>query len=184
MKERLELLRESFQNTPVKIIVIEDISPLTLPDGSVFSARRGEETEVPRWIADYLEKKGLVKRKWGEITLDDIIKIHYREINRRATRELESLPTNFYWLVREYIEHLDKLIKENPDPVLLDEKRKVTLYLQEIVEKRLQALAFFALSNDDSSTISQKLAPEENVLLEELKASIKMWKKTVLGFKE
>jgi hypothetical protein len=168
-------------NLPVKVIVIENIKPITLPDGTVFSARRGEERELPRWVSLFLEKKGLVKRRGVEITLDEIIKLHYREVNRRSITDLEQLPAHFYWLVKEYLEHLDEMIRERPDPTLIDERRKVSLYLREIFEKRLQALVSLTVRGGDLSVIRQKLSPEENVLLEEIHGKISAWKRIVLG---
>ncbi len=184
MEDKFKLLKESFMNTPVKIIVLEDVGPMVMPDGRSFSARKGEEREVPRWVAYYLEKKGFAKRRGGEITLDEIIKIHYREVNRRSMSDIDPLPTNFYWLVREFLDDLDKTIKESPDPVLIERKRKVEGYIREIFEKRLQALLTMAIRGGDIGVLKQRILPEEAVLLDAIYDVIVKWRKNVLGMEE
>lgn len=181
MKSRLEALKKVFESSGVKTVVVSDIRGLTLPDGSVLNASKGEEIEVPRWLAKYLEERGLVRRRWGELELEDILRIHYRELDRKSVRDLTPLPQHFYWLAREYLQRLDELIKSNPTPVLLDERRKAETYIKEIVDRRIRAIASMAVGGGDASIVSGRLSPEEQELMKELKRVISEWKKIVLG---
>ncbi len=181
IKSKLYMCIEDFESSNVKVIVVNDITGLRMPNGEVINASRGEEIEIPRWLANYLESKGLVRRKWGELGLEDLMKIHYREANRKSLRELSSLPKNFYWLAKEYIEHIDSLIKENPTPTLLREKERMLTFLREIIDKRLKAILTIAVGREDVSTYTTKLSPEELMLFHEVRELIQEWKKTLTG---
>ncbi|AFH43359.1 hypothetical protein [Fervidicoccus fontis] len=181
MEERLELLKQAFNNTSVKVIAVSDIDQTVLPNGAVLKAKKGEEVELPRWIANFLEERGLVKRKWDEISVQEVSKIHYREMSRRAVKDIEQLPSNFYWLVQEYLDYLEKKIRSEADPSFIEDRQNLLEFLSEIVEKRMRAVITYVFSYGDYTEISQKLTQEEIILAEELKNLLIQWKKIVIG---
>jgi len=181
MKENIELIRKAFENISVKAVAIEDIRGLVLPNGTTLSATKGDKIEAPRWIIGYLEEKGLAKRLWEEVGLEDIIRIHYRELDRKSIKEISRLPDNFYFLVKEYMDHLDKIIREKPDPNILNERQRIENYVNEIVNKRLQAIMLLSLNVDDPAELGGKLSPEELELFREIKEKIAEWFLLIFG---
>ncbi len=181
MTTRLTLLEKAYENTMTKVIALKSIDRMVLPDGTVITAQRGDKIEIPRWMARVLEDEKTVSILWDDVSIEDVIRIHYREMQRVSLKDIEQLPDNFYWLVRDYLANLDRRIRENPEPQLIEEKRRMHDYLNEIVDKRLQTIALSSLDEKMSSQISARLTPEEQVLLDELRNLIREWRSKILG---
>ena len=60
MENRIELLKQSFMNSPVKIMVTEETHPITLPDGKIFSAKKGKKEKFPDGLECTWRKRGLL----------------------------------------------------------------------------------------------------------------------------
>ncbi len=181
MTTRLTLLEKAYENTMTKVIALKSIDRMVLPDGTVITAQRGDKIEIPRWMARVLEDEKTVSILWDDVSIEDVIRIHYREMQRVSLKDIEQLPDNFYWLVRDYLANLDRRIRETPEPQLIEEKRRMHDYLNEIVDKRLQTIALSSLDEKMSSQISARLTPEEQVLLDELRNLIREWRSKILG---
>ncbi len=181
MTTRLTLLEKAYENTMAKVIALKSIDRMVLPDGTVITAQRGDKIEIPRWMARVLEGEKTVSILWDDVSIEDIIRIHYREMQRVSLKDIEQLPDNFYWLVRDYLANLERRIRETPEPQLIEEKRRMQDYLNEIVDKRLQTIALSSLDEKMSSQISARLTPEEQVLLDELRNLIREWRSKILG---
>ena len=180
IEAKLSLLEKAYDNTIVHAITLADMEKLTLPDGSVINASRGDKIELPRWMARALEEERMVSIIWNEFTVEDVLRIHYREMQRTSILDIEALPENFYWILREYVSRLEKQIRETPDPRLIEERKRLQDYVNEILDKRLQTI-ISAVTNDKlSNSISPKLSPEEQVLMEELRRIIKEWRRKLI----
>lgn len=176
----MELLREAFERTPVKAVVTVESEQIKLPNGNVINVKKGEEIELPRWFANALEEKGIVRRKWNEFSIDELMKIEYKTMKMRSPKELEQLPNNFYWICSEHIKYLDKLLKTNPDPNYIQEKKKVTDSLNKIITRRLSLLLESLLTfGIDISSLQLKATPEELILIQRFYKDLKSWREAI-----
>lgn len=180
VEARLHLLEKAYDNSNVKVLVTQDLNGLVLPDGTRISARKGDRIEIPRWMARVLEADGKASIIRDEITTEDVIRIHYREMQRTSIMDIERLPDNFYWSVREYVNYLEKKIREEPDPRLLEEKRRLSEYIDEIIDKRIQSIVLSTMDEKMAGQISSKISPEEQVLMEELIQVLRKWRKQII----
>ncbi|MEM0021049.1 MAG: hypothetical protein QW039_06185 [Fervidicoccaceae archaeon] len=179
--EEMLLLKEAFERSPVKAIVLADAETLKLPNGTTLSVKKGDEIELPRWYANMLEDKGIVKRKWNEFSLEEISKIEYKSRSMRSPKDLEQLPNSFYWICSEHLAHLEKILKSNPDPNYIQEKRRIMEFLNWIITRRLYVLVNSMLAtNADLPSLQAKVTPEELILIEKFQSGLKEWKE-VLG---
>uniref|UniRef100_A0A7J3ZLW7 GINS subunit domain-containing protein n=1 Tax=Fervidicoccus fontis TaxID=683846 RepID=A0A7J3ZLW7_9CREN len=182
MRESLTLLRKAFELTSARVVVTRDILPLRLSTGEVLVASKGEKVEVPRWIAKFLEERGIAKRLTEEISIEDVLRVHYKELDRRSISELQKLPENFYWLLQEYIETLQRDLRTAPNPRLLEERRRLEGYLSDILEKRVQAIMVLAtLLKSPLVEYKPRLSLEEIELLETVSESVRVWMAALKG---
>ncbi|HEU97854.1 MAG: hypothetical protein ACP5I2_02650 [Fervidicoccaceae archaeon] len=181
MLEEMELLKEAFERTPVKVVVVSEAETIKLPSGSTINVKKGEEIELPRWLANTLEEKGIVQRKWNEFSIDELMKIEYKTMKMRTPKDLEQLPNNFYWICSEHLHHLEKLLKTNPDPNYIQEKKKVAESLNKIMTRRLSLLVeSLLIFGVDLPSLQLKATPEELVLIQRFYEDLRKWKE-VLG---
>lgn len=164
-------------------IVVADRLAINLPNGTKVISVRGEKLEAPFWILNLLEKKGLVKQDEGDLTINDILKVHHDETHKKSSRELSSLPENFYFRLRKYLSNLEKKINEKPAPELINELKKAESLLKEIIEKRLTTILYIAISGRGEESILGKMSPEEEVLYKWFRSTIESWRESVLGRK-
>jgi len=180
MLEEMALLKEAFERAPVKVVVISESETLKLPSGATLNVKKGEEIELPRWYANALEDKGIVQRKWNEFSVDELSKIEYKTRKMRTAKELEQLPSNFYWVCSEHLRRLEILLKKNPDPSYIQEKKRVTELISKIVTRRIYLVLESILNYDiDVQTLQTKITPEEMILIEKFYRDFKSWKEAL-----
>ncbi|MEM1619521.1 MAG: hypothetical protein QXU97_00245 [Fervidicoccaceae archaeon] len=171
----LELLRAAFDRAPVRVMALRDVGPLRLPSGSIVSAKRGERVELPRWMARALEERGAVVRLLDRFSVEDLLRVHYREMERRSLSEIQKLPEDFYRLAAEYLEVLEVRLKSSPDYRLLEERRRVEECLSEVAEKRLASILDLVIAPRGASELKARLAPEELELYERVSSLVAEW---------
>ncbi|MFP3269061.1 MAG: hypothetical protein GU347_03100 [Desulfurococcales archaeon] len=177
MFEEMALLKEAFERSAVKVIITVENASIKLPNGGIANVKKGDEIEVPRWMANLLDEKGIAKRKWNEVQLQELSKIDYKTRTVKSPREVESLPSNFYWIWTEYLEHLEKVIKSTPDPNYIYERKRVSEFLNRIMSRRIAILIDAILTSGvEMPSLLSKVTPEELVLLEKFQGDFKEWK--------
>jgi len=172
--EILKLLEKLFETSPTRVLVLEDFEGLRLPGGAVASAKRGDKIELPRWVARLLEERGIVRRLFDELAVEDVARAHYRELARRSLSDLQKLPDNFYWIVRDYVSYLKRAAASSADAKLLDTAKRLEACLSDVVEKRIQAILSLSAS-PVASEYKSRLLPEEVELLEAISELVQSW---------
>ncbi len=179
IRERLRLLEKDYELEPVRVLVLRDVE-IPTPSG-VTRVQRGEELDLPRWQARELREKGVVDIKEAEIGSEDIARVHFAEVHSRGAIQLAQLPPRFYLKVREYIESLNRAIKENPSPSLFNDRANTEKLLADIVDRRLNKIVRLVVAGGDDSVLD-KMTPEEKILYKTLLDTIRSWRDEIIGY--
>lgn len=162
-------------------IVVSDNVLVNLPNGTKMKLNKGEKLEAPHWLLRDLENKGLVILDEADIGIKDILRVHHDETHKKSSRELSTLPDNFYFRVRRYLSSLYKKNRESPSPSIIDEIKKSEMLLEEIIERRLTTILYIAISGRGEEHIIGRLTPEEDVLYRGIRYVIEKWRELIIG---
>ncbi len=179
IRERLKLLEHDYQLEPVRVVFLKD-AEIPTPNGYM-KIQRGEELDLPRWQARKLREEGVLEIKESEIGSEDIARIHFTEVHSRGAIQLAPLPARFYLKVREYIETLNKAIKENPSPSLFNDRANTEKLLSDIVDRRLNKIVRLVVAGGDDSVLD-RMTPEEKILYQTLLNTIRSWREEIIGY--
>lgn len=179
--ERLKLLRYSYAANAVKVMVLRDAGSVRIGEDSLTLAK-GTEVELPRWAAVRLSELGIAKFKEEPLTIEDVARVHYNEMNVRSPMQLGKLPEGFYQRARDYISQLERGLKETADPALFREKMRAEVMLKEIIEKRISMIMQLVMSSNAAVHVIERLTPEERVLYNELRTAVEEWKALVAPY--
>ncbi|MEB3756434.1 MAG: DNA replication complex GINS family protein [Desulfurococcales archaeon] len=179
IRDRLRLLERDYELEPVRVLVLKEAEVPT-PSGVVV-IQRGEELDLPRWQARKLRDNGVVEIKEAEIGAEEIARVHFTEVHSRGAIQLAQLPPRFYLKVREYIESLNKAIKENPSPSLFNDRANTEKLLADIVDRRLNKIVRLVVAGGDDSVLD-KMTPEEKILYKTLLEILKTWREGIIGY--
>jgi hypothetical protein len=142
-----------------QVRVLKEVRGMDLPTGRLGPLEMGEEIKLWVWEAKVLERHGLVERR--RVTPTDIKRLIIAE---ERNLELEKLPENFYFFVREEVSNLRK----RGDHERADELKSQVLTLFEI---RLPKLLTLVLSPGGSGEIPA----EEKFLINRLAFVYRTW---------
>ncbi len=176
----LRAVKEAYMEENVKVIVVADYDVDSYM-GKRIALRKGEEVELPRWIANALSEKGIVKLKTPySVSVGDLSRYAFLESRSSHPSSLQALPKNIYLEYREYISSLSKQLKENFNPEIFEELRKAENFMNEIVRYRLSKILRVALGRGTMKEIVEKMTREELILFREISNIIEKWEKIVL----
>ena len=101
-----------FENSPIRIVVTREISEVPrMP--KLTSIRVGQEVEIPYWAAHELVQLGYARfRNEDILTYNSLSKIHWKE-TIPASRQIPSLPGNFYCVLRRHLAELRKQSRQD-----------------------------------------------------------------------
>ncbi|MEM0361572.1 MAG: hypothetical protein QXH57_04405 [Sulfolobales archaeon] len=88
----------------VKAVVLKDLGKVPI-DGDVVTVSKGQEVELPRWLARTLSELGVVEFREPPITSDDIGKYLISEKSMGKT-SLTKLREDFYHEVKELLSRI------------------------------------------------------------------------------
>jgi hypothetical protein len=142
-----------------QVRVLKEVREINLPTGRLGPFEVGEEIKLWVWEAKVLERQGLVERR--RITPTDVKRLIIAE---ERNPELEKLPENFYFSVKEEVSNLRRM----GDHEKANELKSQALVLFEI---RLPKLLTLALSPEDSGEIPA----EEKFLINRLAFVYRIW---------
>jgi hypothetical protein len=171
----------SVEEKNTSAIVVADKVVLNLPSGNKIVTMRGERLEAPFWIISILESRGLIKQEEPMLTINDILKVHHDETHKKSSRELSTLPDNFYFRTRKFFEDLEKKISEKPTPEAINQLNQAERLVNEIIEKRLITILYIAISGRGEEQILGKMSPEEEALYRWVRLTINSWREILLG---
>jgi DNA replication factor GINS len=176
---RMKLIEYEYMLKRVRVMVVRDAGEIIV-DNETIPLQKGVEIEIPLWLAQVLEKEGLVNPIEPPMSIEDIARVHFSVISARTPADLEPLPKNFYLETMRYIKMLDEQIRKEFRAELLEEKQKAVQYVLEIMDRRLLLILQSMRSPTSLAEISSKLSEEEAVLLEELRSDIETWRSRLM----
>lgn len=181
MAEGLSSIRDidfDFENTPIRVVVTREAPELSGARTKVGQLMVGQEVELAYWIAERLEKAGIVRfRDEDSLNLGELSKIHWRE-TIPASRQIPSLPLNFYCLLRRFLASVKD--ESGSDPSKIRELEKAENLSRDIVNCRLRKIVSLAAGPAQSAEGIEGLTLEERSLYLKLSSLIGQWKAQVL----
>lgn len=175
LSEKFELAWLDYEMRRARVVFLRDYPKLPTPMGLI-SVKRGDEIELPRWQAHLLKAKGYVEVRDGEVDLNTINTLHFRE-RRNPPGELVLFQQDFYLRVKDFLEKIDKVIRENPSHMLLRDRDTAEKNVVDIAETRLLKLLKLAYSQDVS--VKTRITVEELVLYDHLLKLISSWREYI-----
>jgi hypothetical protein len=170
-----------FENSQIRVIVTQEIPESSRP-GKLSSAKIGQEIEVPYWAARELVHLGFARfREEDTLDYNSLSKIHWRE-TIPASRQLPSLQSTFYCLLRRHLSELRELSRQ--DQLKLRELERTETLVRDIINVRIRKIVSLAASPTPSEELLQGLTREERALYSILKGIIERWKSGLLEVQE
>jgi hypothetical protein len=162
-----------FENSQIRVVVTREIPeiPRLL---KLSTAKIGQEVEVPYWTARQLVDLGYARfREEDTLDYNSLSKIHWRE-TIPASRQLPSLQSSFYCLLRRHLSELRKSSRQ--DQLKLRELERTETLVRDIVNVRVRKIVSLAASPTPSEELLQGLTREEQALYSTLHRTIENWK--------
>ncbi len=168
-----------FENSPVRVIANRNFSEVELAGAKVGPFEEGREYAVKHWIAQQLEKSGVLHiRDEEQLDLRKINNVHWKESGIVNARQLSVLEENFYPKLRRYLAELKKGAVGNPEK--MRDYEKVKLMSRDIVNCRLRKIVSLASSAEQTNHALKDMAQEERIVYERLHDIIDEWKNKIL----
>jgi hypothetical protein len=174
----MSLLRRfdvEFLNTLVRVIALRNSPEIVLVGLIVGPFREGEIYNLYYWIAENLEKEGILKI--GEekvLTLEQLEKLRFLQSTQKGGALL-PLPSMFYPMAKRLVIRLS----ESTEPTNIRKGERAAKSIQDLVNLRLAIIVRGALSGLAKPAANQ--TPEEESLYWELHRSIGEHKKAFMG---
>ena len=171
-----------YENRFTRVFALKNSPEIKLVGLKIGPFLEGKEYEVRFWVAEELEKKGIVRFREDE-SLDPIklYKIHWKERVQPAT-QLSPLSEDFYPALRRFISRMKKDCADNAEKMRSYE-RSMSL-AQDIVNCRLKKIVSLSSSSLQTDQILRNLSREERILYNELFEMIGGWKSNILKEEE
>ncbi|RLI09518.1 hypothetical protein DRO32_00440 [Candidatus Bathyarchaeota archaeon] len=152
-----------FSNSRVRVEAECDFEALELPGLKIGPFSRGERYTIHLWVAEELEKKGVVKMvERPELSDEEFMRYHKRETG--LSGGLFELPADFYPRLRRKLARLEEEAGRNPSS--LQELERLRARAQDVVNARLKKIVSLASSVAKSPMTRRYLTPEEEVIFD------------------
>ncbi len=165
-----------FENNFVNVVAIINHPKIELVGLSIGPFEEGKDYDIRLWIAQELERDGVVKIKEGALDATKLYRIQWTE-RIQAVSQLSSLPEDFYPKLRRMIEDLRSASKTSP------EKMREYEYVQnlslDIINCRLKKIISLASSSTQESLTLKNLTLEERDLYERIRRIINEWRSKI-----
>ncbi len=171
------LVYRDFEEELVRVIVVEDIGPIYIPEG-VIELTKGSEYNLPRWIAVELYRRGYVEFKDKPVDLEKLAKIAYSEESSRKGIEFSKTPQYFYHIVGYEIDGLYERLERERDTRLLLDIQKYEDYLLRIGKARVKKITQL-IPIEIPQEVYMCLSEEERILYRMLREILVGWLKTL-----
>jgi hypothetical protein len=166
-----------FENKPIKVIAVRNSSKIELAGLSAGPFEEGNEYEVRFWVAQELEKAGIIRPREETITASRLYQTLHRE-RIQPISNLSSMPEDFYPRLRRLIEELKSSSKSSPDK--MREYEYAQKLSNDIVGCRLKKIVSLACTPGQKSQILRNLTVEEQELYGKLDKIINDWRDEIL----
>ncbi|MCS7120452.1 MAG: hypothetical protein RMJ07_03545 [Nitrososphaerota archaeon] len=166
-----------FENRLTKVIAVRNSPKIDLAGLSLGPFEEGIEYEVKFWIADELEKTGIVRLKEETLTAPRLYQILHKERIQPAL-DLSQLPEDFYPRIRRLVDELKRSSKSSPEK--MREYENAQKLSKDIINCRLKKIVSLASTPGQKSQALRNLTPEELYLYERLEKIISDWRSMIL----
>jgi hypothetical protein len=166
-----------FENKPAIVIANRNEAKIELAGLEVGPFEEGREYELPFWVAQELDRAGVVRFREDDIlNVVKLHKVHWRERVQPSTR-VSPLPPEFYPRLNRYLEQLKN---RSHDPEKRSEYEKSLKIAQDIVNSRIKKLVSLSSSPPVATNILKNLSNEEQAFYHHLHQTVTEWKRSIL----
>jgi hypothetical protein len=164
----IKRLQFEFEEGSVQVKILKDINGL-LEREFKLTSKRGQEKNIPLWIATELVKQGYAKLKENFIELSELHNVLKKEGEAHA---LQSIDEDFYLKVREQL----KFLKQIDSPTAQQTYEKIEALIRDILTMRLFKVLKIASQTRTSRDFTEYMTKEERILFQELSSLCIHWK--------
>ncbi|MEM2105698.1 MAG: hypothetical protein QXV21_04425 [Candidatus Bathyarchaeia archaeon] len=172
-----------FENSLIKVIANRNCPEIKLVGLNVGPFEEGNVYEIQFWVAQELEKVGIVRFREEEL-LDakKIYKIQWME-RVQTPSQISKLPEEFYPKLRRYLAELKKASAKSPEK--MREYEKSMQVIRDMINARLKKIVSLATANfGQTEQVLKNLTSEERLIYERLRKLIHNWKAQILEHEE
>lgn len=168
-----------YENSPVKVIANYNHPAIELVGLSVGPFEEGNVYEVKDWIAEELEKAGIVSLQEGErLDLITLFRIHEKCVKLHSPEDTCRLEEFFYPKLNRFLRKLEEDASKDPDK--LGQLKTARDLSNDIMANRLNKIFLWARVSLTIKVL-EKLTPEEKLRYSRLKSLYDGFKKTILS---
>jgi hypothetical protein len=164
----IKRLQFEFEEGSVQVKILKDINGL-LEREFKFTAKKGQEKNIPLWIATELVKQGYAKLKENFIELSELHNVLKKEGEAHA---LQPIDEDFYLKVREQL----RFLKQIESPTAQQSYEKIEALIRDILTMRLFKVLKIASQTRNSRDFTDYMTKEERILFQELSSLCIHWK--------
>lgn len=166
----IKRLQFEFEEGSVQVKILKDINGL-LEREFKLTSKKGQEKNVPLWIATELFKQGYAKLKENFIELSELHNVLKKEGEAHA---LQPIDKDFYLKVREQLKFLKQIERESP--TAQQNYEKIEALIRDILTMRLFKVLKIASQTRNSRDFTEYMTKEERILFQELSSLCIHWK--------
>ncbi|MEZ0290549.1 MAG: hypothetical protein ABWJ42_05610 [Sulfolobales archaeon] len=174
IKNHLEATRIIELLKPVRVMILKDLGRVIF---SEVELSKGVEIELPRWIAESLEKMGYARIQRSFKSLEDLNKIRYHEETRFEEKKIE-----LYKISQDLYVESEKLVSdfreraESRDPRAFQELERIIKVFQRILRLRFRKILYFIqVSESIDEDLERRMSIEEKIFYRYFLIGIYKW---------
>ncbi|MFX1518439.1 MAG: hypothetical protein ACFFCD_00730 [Promethearchaeota archaeon] len=164
----IERLQFEFEERPVPVKILKDADGV-LERELALTLKKGQEKNLPLWIATELVKQGYAKLKENFIELSELHDVLKKEGEAHA---LQPIDEDFYLKVREQL----RFLREIDSPTAQQSFERIEALLRDIISMRLFKILKIASQAKNARSFAESMTKEERVLFQELSSACTQWR--------
>ncbi|MEM4520053.1 MAG: hypothetical protein QXD94_06420 [Sulfolobales archaeon] len=154
----------------VKVVVLKDLGKLPI-NGEVTTVSRGQEIDLPRWLANALSELGATEIKYHPTTPDDVGKYLISE-KSMGKSSLAKLREDFY---RDVKDLLSRVKSSSIDADSAIAAIRLESNLRDLIRLRMNKIVSIATLNARLEKLEENLTIEELLLFKLLNDLLSSW---------
>jgi len=159
-----------------KVKMRASVENLNAGDYRIESYAQGQTVEIPRWMAEELVELNLAELQ--EQSFEDEISRALSKEKMMGPLQLSILPPDFYMRMRR---RLLSLSGEAGREMRKEDLEKIRSACYDIIGMRLSKLLSLSSSSSQGSSLTDRLAPEEEAFFAVSQALSKEWRTALFG---
>jgi GINS complex protein helical bundle domain len=153
------------------------VENLELGEYRIERLKEGDQTQLPRWVAEELVAAGLAEAP--EEAFEPVVYRCFGREKMMGPLQLSPLPKDFYMTMRRTLERLGDDVAAGKGKREDLERLKGNCY--DLVGMRLSKLLALSSSPGAGGTLSDKITPEEEAFFSLSRSLSKEWRDALLG---